>query len=292
MALRRTRVGPEGRSRAAVVLFPGLGAQDSMWQPVLDELATRDGTEVIFGPPLGQRAAAPDGPRSLRAIGGEVAGELAGLGCDRFVLVAHSLGTFLAVDVARRLGDAAAAVVLVNGGLAHAAQLLVHPLQGIRRRPGVAFATAGLTIGVCVPVPGSLRRRAERDDRVARLLFGPFAGRAVAQDRRRRKALVDLLGHPEVARGLIANRHLWERLVEDAATIRAPVEIVSGERDPIVTGASVAEMCARFPTVHAQVVEGGHHVLPLEAPEVVAGVIRSLLAAPQTASTANGTGRR
>lgn len=274
------------------MLLPGLGAQASMWSLVVDELAADGGADVVFGPALGQAAAGAPGGRSLQAIGTEVAEQLSALELGRFVVAAHSLGTFLAVDVVRRLGPAASAAVLVNGGLAFPAQLVERPLAVLRRHPEVALATAATVLGVCLPVPVAVKRCVARSNAAATACFGPVAGFRLARDRDRRDALVELLGHPEITKGLVANRHLWRWLAEDAAEVRVPVEVISGTRDPLAPEASVAELCALLPTAHRTEIEGAHHVLPLEAPGAVAGAIRSMLEATGSESAAEGARTR
>lgn len=268
------RYGPSGPASRALVLLPGLGAQESIWAPTLRRIPeATGGVDVLFGPAVGQATAGRPELRPLPALGEATAERVARLPHPHVVVAGHSLGAFLAVEVASRLPGRLEAVVLVNAGLSTATQILERPLRTAVGHPVVTAATLALVLGVCLPAPPGLRRALSRDDRLAGLLLGPFAGKDVAADADRRDALVQALGHPEIAEGLLANRHLWRRFVETAPRVDTDVELVAGGSDPISPLRAVEDVARWFRRATVICVAHGRHALPLEAPGVVASVL-------------------
>lgn len=101
-----------------LLLLPGLGdsASEAMWAPLLDCLPPHGAFDVRFGPPVAQTTASR-GLRTVAELGAAMADHLRAPSRRAHVVVAHSLGTFLAMDLAARLPDLVGSLVLVNGTL-------------------------------------------------------------------------------------------------------------------------------------------------------------------------------
>ena len=128
--------GPDDPDAPVVLAVHGITANHRCWPLVAERLP---GVRVVapdlrgrgrssgLGPPYGLGQHAVDLERLLD-----------GLGLDRVSVVGHSMGAFVAVSLAARIGDRASALVLVDGGIP-----LVAP-EGQGPRPG---ATAEEVLG-------------------------------------------------------------------------------------------------------------------------------------------------
>lgn len=134
-----------------------------------------------------------------------------------------------------------------------------------------------LFVLVSLPLPAPVRKHIGRRDglfgHVARL----FLSERSSKDPDILRALAFSSGDIRIWRDLWVNRDYITRFRHLAPDLRCPIMVLAGEEDPIVTGSDLRELKVLFrrPTVH--VVAQAGHALPLEAPEVVAGALRSAL---------------
>ena len=78
-------------------------------------------------------------------------------------------------------------------------------------------------------------------------------------------------------RDLWVNRDYITRFRHLAPDIRCPIVVFAGEEDLIVTRSDLQELKVLFRDPTVEVVAQAGHALPLEAPEVATGVLRSAL---------------
>ncbi len=240
--------------RPAIVLLHGFTQTGAAWDPVIAELGA------------GYRALAPDlrghGTAARRPATLEgVVDDVRRLAPERFVLGGYSMGGRLALHVALTLPTRIAALVLIGAS------------------PGIADRD-------------ERRRRRAADERLA----DELEDSTIAAFARRWAAQPLFAGQPpDVAAGAHADRlrnepaglaaalrglgtgalpSLWDRLGE----LTMPVALVVGERDARFR--AIAErMAAAINVVQTVVVPGAGHAAGLEAPGMVAQVLRDVVAA-------------
>lgn len=229
-------------ARPRVVLVPGFTQTASSWDAVRAVLRAANPVRVLEVPVAPTFAATA---AALAAAGGEG------------VWVGYSMGGRLALRVALDRPDVVQALVLVS-------------------------ATAGL------PTDEARAERIAADERLAReveeagvdaflerwlaqpMFAGVPAGAPGLADRRRLDAAT--LAHQLRVLGTGVMEPLWERLPE----LAMPVLLVTG-RDDAKFEEINRRMHERIPHARHQRLPGGH-ALPLEAPEVLAGLIEAFVA--------------
>jgi lipase len=118
--LRVARAGPPPSEAGAVVLaIHGVASSHVIWRSVAREL-TRAGDVCVLAPDLRGRGRSVElpGPFGMAAHAADLLAVLDDAEVERAVIAGHSLGAYVAAGFASRHPDRAAAVVLLDGGLA------------------------------------------------------------------------------------------------------------------------------------------------------------------------------
>ena len=234
-------------SGPALVLLHPLGADRSVWEPVLGPLAERH--EVIVCDLPGFGASPPlEEPPTPAALARAVAGLLGELGIEDAHAVGNSLGGWVALELARQ---------------GHAARV-------------TAIAPAGLWAAPLGPKPGAGRRAAT--------LLLPLLPLVVAAERGRRLLLAASVARPErvppdAAERLVrsyatapgmeaANTQMRASRFEALAELGVPVTLAWPDRDRLVSRPRVLPGNVRNVTLR-----GCGHIPMWDDPEQVAGVI-------------------
>lgn len=97
----------------SLVLVHGWMCDQGYWEPQVPALAERFG--VVTLDLVGHGASGSDRKAwTIPSLGGDVASVIAGLGLDRVIVVGHSMGGLVALDVARRLPGTVIGVIGVD----------------------------------------------------------------------------------------------------------------------------------------------------------------------------------
>jgi 3-oxoadipate enol-lactonase len=97
-----------------LVLVPGLGAASHVWWPQLRDLS--QSMRVTAVDPRGHgRSACPPGPYSIELLAEDAAGVISGLSLRPATVVASSMGSLIAVQLAAEHPELVRALVLVGG---------------------------------------------------------------------------------------------------------------------------------------------------------------------------------
>jgi 2-succinyl-6-hydroxy-2,4-cyclohexadiene-1-carboxylate synthase len=235
---------------AELILLHGFTQTGRSWQPVLHALAAR------------YRAVAPDlpghGDFSERRPASFAACDayLRALAGERIALAGYSMGGRIALHAALALGERVGRLVLIGAspGLADPAE------RAARAAEDAALADRIEAIGLESFV---------REWSAQALLADVPRGIAEAADADRMRNTASGLAAALRGLGTGVMPSLWDRLGE----LALPVELVVGERDEKFH-AIAQRMEAALPEARLHVVAGAGHAVQLEAPDVVADLLR------------------
>ncbi len=267
-------VQPRDGPTPKVLLLHGLGLDWTSWTPLL-EAARREGGPhrgwvVVDLPGFGRSSPLP-GPISLDDIGNVLVEALDHLGLDQVDLLGHSMGGFAALHLASGWPERVRSVACANGAYATIVDIVNAPVATAVRAPltWVAYQSLALVAG-----GGSFTQSLVRGAAATGLLRLGLRGFA-AHPFRVPHSLLEALatgGRPEAFRHAQATgrnydcRSRWE-------AIQAPTLAVFGARDAVVTERDAAVLRRALPATTTRVLPDSAHLLPLEQPEVLLGVL-------------------
>jgi len=238
----------------ALLLLPGLGLDLT----VFDELADRlDGRFTCLG--VDHRGAggsdAPPGPYAIADLAADAAAVLRAARIDGAVVLGHSLGGFVAQELA-----------LAEPGLVRGLALVGTAATGARDRLDQSPAAAA-----------ALDRRAGPAAEIARgnLLVTLGAAFLAAHPGALDRLLAGRLAHAPRGRGLAGQRAAGAAF--DAAArlgrIAAPTAVVHGDADRVIGPACGARLAAAIPGATLHLLPGVGHMPFWEAPAELAGIL-------------------
>ncbi|MGW2396913.1 alpha/beta fold hydrolase [Kitasatospora sp. NPDC001664] len=273
--------GPAERSAdlPAALFVHGLGGSGDNWTELMAELSDVLDVEAVDLPGFGWSMPPQDGNLSLNGHVRAVIGYLEATGRGPVHLFGNSLGGAVAVRLAALRPDLVRSLTLISPALPELPPQRTAWPTGLLAVPGVAALLSRTRS------PGGDVEQATRQ--LLGLVYGdPDAvppgqwDRAVAEHRRRSGlpyALGVLAGS---ARGIVSaytergDQSLWRQ----AAQVKAPVLLVYGLKDKLVSYRSAHRACAAFADARLLVLPEAGHVAMLEHPERVARAVRELLA--------------
>lgn len=234
-----------GRGGPVLILVHGAGGSHLYWPAALRRLP---GATVYAVDLPGHGRSGGAGRERIEDYAADILGWMDGVGLPRGVLVGHSMGGAIAQMTALMAPERVAGLVLVGSG----ARLRVAPaiLEGILQdaRGTVALVTEWAWGPGADPALVARSRRM-MEGVPARVVWGDFA----ACDR----------------------FDVRERIGE----ITAPTLVITGSEDRMTPPPFGQWLAERIPGAHFVLVEGAGHMVMLEKPEDVAGVVRDWLKA-------------
>jgi pimeloyl-ACP methyl ester carboxylesterase len=255
------------RGADPLVLLHGLMNHGRYWEHIAQQFA-RD--RQVFAPDLrghGESEHAPGGylvwafAMDLRAFVEE-------LDFEQFDLVAHSIGSRVAMSYARDHSHRVRRLVLVDMGpqMAETGARNIRRSTGeARKQPGFATETEALEHFATL-YPGQTQEFLTRQ-MAASLLLDESSGQLVFR--------FDPAIHEATGRGAIAEiPYLWESLEH----ISCPTLVIRAEKSKVLSAEIQDEMLKRLPDGHALVIPGAGHQVPLHQPEAFITAIREFLA--------------
>jgi pimeloyl-ACP methyl ester carboxylesterase len=266
-------VEAEGRGRPAVVLCDGLACDGFAWKYLRPELASRH--RVVHWhyrghgrSPLPPPAAAP----SVAQFADDLAAVLDAAGLQQAVVMGHSMGVQLALEMHRRHPERVQALVLVCGSPGHPLDtfhdttLLRRALPSLRRaterfpRVAAAVTRASVRTGLAMELAMSLEVNAHL---LRRADLQPYFTHVERMDPR------FFLRVMQAAAEHGAEEHL--------PAIDIPTLIVAGDRDRFTPTWLSRRMALDIPGAELVLVRGGSHTALLEKPAEVNGAVLDFL---------------
>ncbi|MFJ9441169.1 alpha/beta fold hydrolase [Kitasatospora sp. NPDC101235] len=257
----------------------GLGGSAANWEALMGRLSGQVDGEAVDLPGFGRSNPPADGNLTVSGHVRAVIGYLEASGRGPVHLFGNSLGGAVAVRLAALRPDLVRSLTLVSPALPELPPQRSAWPTGLLAVPGVPALLRRLSTG------GRDVEAATED--LLRLIYGDPDGlspatraRAVAEYRRRLEvphAMQALVGS---ARGIVSaytergDQALWRQ----AEQVGAPVLLVYGLRDKLVSYRSARRACAAFADARLLVLPESGHVAMMEHPEEVARAVRELIA--------------
>lgn len=243
-----------GGAQPPIVLLHGLIGSGACWAPVARDLEGE--FDVVMPDARGHGdSSAPASGYRYEDHARDVAHLLAGLDLARPVLVGHSMGGMIAAIVASRAPRLLRALVLVDPTF----------LDPERQREVHASDVAG-------------QHRA-----LLRVDQATMIAQARERSRHRSAALVALQVEARRKTHLGAFDLLTPPAPDYRDVVRAiavPTLLVIGDRDPVVTPALAAELCALNPRIRVEQIRDAGHGLPFDQPAALAQRVAAFARAP------------
>lgn len=238
-----------------VLLVPGLSLDSRVWEPVA-QLLEPELTCLMPDNRGAGLSSVPRGPYTVTEMAGDLYGLLMILGVERAVVVGHSMGGYLALQLALDSPELVRALVLASTSATGRRSLLGMP-EEIRR---VLTRTGGPVeeiIRDTVLASVGSRFLANHPDRVERFVASrlerPPRGRGV-------------LGQRAAADGFDARDRLWE--------VRCPCAVLHGTDDRLIPFERAQELAAGIDGARLVKIDDMGHLPQLEAPAELAAEIR------------------
>jgi pimeloyl-ACP methyl ester carboxylesterase len=260
------------RARAPVALLDGVGCDGYAWRYLRRALT---GRSILHPHYRGHgRSGAPRDPDriSIEDLADDAVAVLDDAGIDRAVLIGHSMGVQVALEIFRRHRDRVAGLVLANGAPSH-------PLRTFR---GTA------TLERLLPdVQRWLARAPGAVNRVLRAVVPTRLSFEIAKRFEINGALVDPADFMPYLEGLAridvtlfgamlasAGKHSADELLPN---IDVPTLIIAGARDGFTPPDRSLAMAEAIPGAELLMVDDGTHTTPIERPDDVNQAIAGLL---------------
>lgn len=259
----------------ATILLHGAAGSWSTWTPLLEasDAAGEPLTDVIAVDLPGWGGTALREDADVERISAAVAEVARSLGYERWHVIGHSLGGFVALELAASRPAATLSVGLISGTGVGVVEAVRRPLSGGRRLPGFAgMLLAMRMLAALGPVAPALLRGLQRVGLLrilARPLFAadvdPSVIAALATEIRPRSFVLAA----RAAAGYDIERWRW---------IGCPVRSVGGGEDVFVAAADAAGFAARIPDFAETVLAGTGHFANVERPFGVLAALQAVVA--------------
>jgi 3-oxoadipate enol-lactonase len=244
----------EAGSGSPVLLLHGLGWDHSLWNPAVERFAPR--YRMIAADTRGHGGTdKPPGPYDMTMFARDYAALIAALGLKRVCVVGLSQGGMVAQTLALMNPEMVSALVLISTSCKSAPSLRDNMEARIEAMDKIGPQAAAKIAAESIFSPGW---RAANPDELARF----YAWRSAMP--------VDPLN--------AATRALYDfDLSKDLPRIAVPTLVVAGSEDVLTRPAGMEEIVSLIPGAKYTVVPGAGHMIPVEQPAVIDGLLSDFL---------------
>ncbi len=253
-----------GGSGEPLVLIHGLGSSRTIWDRTRPPLERRFDVIAVDLPGFGDQPwFSGDVPETMDSLASAVEEELDRLGLDRPRLVGHSMGGWIALELARR-GSAREVIAIspVGGATAAEARASNRVLKATRIAARLARPGVGLLL------------------RARPLRWVGFRGAAghpgdVSYEDATNAAryMASSTGFPKLIDEVAGGGDLFERNESGFGQIACPVLIACGTEDRVLSSRGGTRLAEAIPRAELRVLAGEGHSPMLDRPELVSALI-------------------
>ena len=245
-----------------LVLIAGLGYGLWLWHKMTPGLAEHFQVITFDNRGAGQTDK-PDGPYNVEMMADDTAGLMDGLGIRAAAVLGHSMGGFIAQQLALSRPDLVGKLILSATNFGGPRHLPVTPqaMAVILDRSGdpVDVIKRGIAVA-CAP------GFAEAHPGIVQELIAYRLGNPVPPAQYQAQTAVGL--------GLLSEDACFEHKLED---VQAPTLILFGEHDQVVPPGNAELLADRLASARIETLPNTGHMFPVEDPEAAVAVIRDFL---------------
>lgn len=246
-----------------LLLIAGVGYSRWFWHRLIPHL--RDHYRVIA---MDNRGAGesdkPPGPYTVSMMAADAAGLLDALGISRAYVLGHSLGGFIAQELAITRPDLVAKLVLAStthGGM-NVIPITREALEVMTKRDGDPLDLIRRGIAVAC-APGFAEQHPDLvEELTAYRLSNPVPPEAY---------------QAQVMAGMGMNALSDEDVARRMAALTMPVLILTGDQDKVVPPGNADLLAQKIPHARVHVIPDSGHLFPYEKPEETAALLREFL---------------
>lgn len=235
-----------------VVMIHGLGGTANVWTPILGAFARH--RRIRFDLPGSGRSARFEGPLSIRLFVEKTLLVMHKAGVERAHIAAHSMGTIVAAHLAAAEPDRVGSLALFGPLLA--------PPEPVRTAIRARAAKA---------------REGDMQPIVDLLLQGSISSETKAKKPTAAAFVRESLMRQDPEGYARSCEALADAQPADAAAIRCPTLLVTGDEDAVAPPQSVRLMGSKITGSRVEVLRGCGHWTPVEKPEECVGLLRKFI---------------
>jgi pimeloyl-ACP methyl ester carboxylesterase len=247
-----------------LLLIAGVGYGCWFWRKLVSELET-DFQVITFDNRGSGQTAKPEGPYTVPMLTADTAGLLDALELEKVNVLGHSLGGFVAQELAVSRPELVGRLILAstNHGGMKVVPITPEALEVMTNREGDPVELVKRGIGIAC-APGFTDAH---PDVVKELI-----------DYRFTNPVPPAQYQAQVAAGAATAAYTDEEVNERMASIQVPTLILSGEHDRVVPPGNAQLMAEKIANARVVLIPGTGHIFPIENPGAAAGTIREFLA--------------
>jgi 3-oxoadipate enol-lactonase len=241
------------RDAPVVVLLHGFPFSRAIWSSVLGQLSQ---SYRVYAPDLRGHGAtpAPDEPTSMEAMAKDVLAFMDKEGVERFTLIGHSMGGYVAFELERLAPERVDALVLVTTRATGDADAV----KANRRKQADLVHLEGVSALANLLLPK---------------LLAPNPNRVTVEEARRMMEANSVTGVTRALDAMAERRDHGDHLPE----IKAPTLVIAGGEDQVMPRAEQERLAREIPNARLEAVNGAGHLPMMEKPEEFLSVLKAFL---------------